>query len=147
MPDTAQRDHHRHDGPQRVAIGDRLEHPCAECGAVMVLRTSKHGLFYGCRNYPRCRATHGAHPDGCPKGIPGDAETRAARIQAHEVFDRLWKPTPNGSASRPPFTRRQAYAWLADAMCLDVVHIGELDARRCAEVVAIVTKRYGYLFK
>lgn len=28
---------------------------CPECGAEMVLRTSRYGKFYGCSNYPRCK--------------------------------------------------------------------------------------------
>lgn len=136
----------RHDGPQVVELGERLAHPCPDCGSPMVLRFSSRKLgaspfFYGCTSYPRCRTTHGAHPDGMPLGVPAGAETRAARIQAHEAFDRLWK------GPRAPFSRHAAYTWLADVMCIDELHIGDLDARRCAEVVSIVSKRYGYLFK
>ena len=28
---------------------------CPKCGAPMVLRTSKYGKFYGCKNYPSCK--------------------------------------------------------------------------------------------
>lgn len=27
---------------------------CPKCGAEMVLRNSKHGVFYGCRSFPKC---------------------------------------------------------------------------------------------
>jgi ssDNA-binding Zn-finger/Zn-ribbon topoisomerase 1 len=131
----------RHDGPRVVELGTPLEHPCPECGSTMVLRSSSRGLFYGCTSFPRCRAGHGAHPDGTPLGVPADAETRAARVRAHEVFDKLW------SGPGAPFSRREAYAKVAEAMNLDSLHFGELDARRCAEAVAIISRRWGYLFR
>lgn len=30
---------------------------CPECGAEMVKRNSRYGLFYGCSNYPNCKKT------------------------------------------------------------------------------------------
>ena len=54
---------------EQLKIGTVLEHPCLECGASMMLRESKFGLFYGCSTFPVCRATHGAHKDGRPLGI------------------------------------------------------------------------------
>jgi DNA helicase-4 len=30
---------------------------CKECGGEMVRRVSKHGPFYGCMNFPKCRNT------------------------------------------------------------------------------------------
>jgi ssDNA-binding Zn-finger/Zn-ribbon topoisomerase 1 len=64
---------------------------CPDCGAMMSLRASKFGLFYGCSMFPQCRATHGAHPWGAPLGIPAKRDTKMARIRAHAAFDRLWK--------------------------------------------------------
>lgn len=119
-------------------VGDELDHPCPECSSTMVLRESRHGPFYGCRAYPRCTATHAAHPDGTPQGVPADAETRAARRAAHEVFDRMWKGTG------APFSRREAYRLLAEAMNLDELHFGALDKSRCAEAVAIIKRRWGW---
>lgn len=31
---------------------------CPRCGGRLVMRLGKHGKFYGCSNYPRCRFTH-----------------------------------------------------------------------------------------
>ena len=119
-----------HKGPCMIPIGTACAHPCPECGSRWVLRRTdrrpgEHGLFYGCSAYPRCRVTHGAHADGEPLGVPADAETRRARVEAHAVFDKLWKG--NGA----PFDRRGAYRWIADAMNRDDVHISQLDARGC----------------
>ena len=108
---------------------------CGECGAPMVARTSKYGPFYGCSAWPRCRGTHGAHPDGSPLGVPADAATKAARIRAHAAFDRLWK----GGTMK----RAQAYGWLSRTLGIAGAdcHIGRFDAATCERVVAAVEAR------
>lgn len=50
--------------------------PCPKCNGVLVKRTGKHGTFWGCTNYPDCRATFeddGGKPDFTKK-------TRSARL-------------------------------------------------------------------
>lgn|GEM_PF-1633466 len=113
-------------------IGTVLEHPCPDCGGEMVLRTSRYGLFYGCKAFPKCQATHGAHKDGRPLGIPADSDTKRARITAHNVFDRIWKDK---------YMRRgDAYAWMAEQMGMekDEAHIGRFDMEQCEKLIAIV---------
>ena len=39
--------------------GDYSTPSCASCGVKMVKRNSKHGLFWGCRNFPRCKSKLG----------------------------------------------------------------------------------------
>jgi len=39
--------------------GDYSTPSCASCGIKMVKRNSKHGNFWGCRNYPRCKSKLG----------------------------------------------------------------------------------------
>lgn len=111
-----------------LPIGTVLDHPCPECGGSMVLRQSKYGLFYGCGGYPKCRATHGAHKDGRPLGIPADKKTKQARIRAHAVFDQLWK--------EDHMSRSEAYSWMQDAMGLteDEAHIGRFTEEQCDEL-------------
>jgi hypothetical protein len=124
----------------------------------MVLRsttkfTRKDGLprpFYGCTNFPVCRATHGAHPDGRPLGIPGDAETKRLRSECHAVFDTLWKeekrvtramlsvrPGGMGCPGKATMTRGQAYKLLQNLMGLgeEDCHIGRFSAEQCREAV------------
>jgi ssDNA-binding Zn-finger/Zn-ribbon topoisomerase 1 len=111
---------------------------CPDCGSPMVLReTAKFRYedgrprpFYGCSAYPACFATHGAHPDGRPLGTPGDAATKAARIKAHEAFDRLWK---GGRMSR-----RGAYRFMRDLMGMtdEESHIGRFTAEQCETMIA-----------
>ena len=107
---------------------------CPECGRYMTLRDSVHGKFYGCTGFPRCRATHGAHPDGRPLGIPGDKATKAARIRAHEAFDRLWKCGG--------MRRAQAYRWLQKRLHMTSAeaHIGRFTVELCEAVIAAVTE-------
>ena len=112
-----------------LPIGTKLEHPCPECGEAMVLRNSKFGLFYGCSTFPKCKATHGAHKDGKPLGIPADKATKKCRIDAHEAFDQLWKGKH--------MDRSAAYEWMQEVMEMteDEAHIGRLDADQCEDLV------------
>jgi len=123
---------------------------CGECGHEMELRTTyKYTYpngdprkFWGCLNYPRCRGTHGAHPDGTPFGVPANKETKIARTQAHNAFDRYW--------CTKGWTRGEAYKWLEQAMGLEKgqAHIGGFNAEQCTKLVSIVEeleKEPGYL--
>lgn len=102
---------------------------CGDCGAPMVLRRSRFGQFWGCTRWPDCHGKHGAHPNGSPMGIPGDATTRQARIQAHATFDAAWQ-------SRG-LTRTQAYAWLREMTGKSVraAHISRFTADECRHLV------------
>lgn len=109
------------------------EHPvtCPDDGAPMRLRPSRYGLFYGCSNYPKCKGTHGAHPDGKPLGTPATRETKDARIRAHAAFDGLRKLMG--------WKRNDSYQWLADRLAIPRAdcHIAMFDLETCARVVAI----------
>lgn len=109
---------------------------CPDCGAEMVLRDSKYGLFYGCSTYPKCKASHGAHPDGRPLGTPATAEVKQARIRAHAAFDRLWKEQPRR------MKRTEAYRWMQERLGLssDEAHIGKFDKEQCAKLIEAVEK-------
>jgi ssDNA-binding Zn-finger/Zn-ribbon topoisomerase 1 len=107
--------------------------PCTECGGQLMLRRGRHGLFYGCENYPVCEQTHGAHQEsGDPLGTPGDDRTRRARARAHYYFDQLWR---SGK-----MTRRRAYERMRRHMRLDedAGHIGMFDVAQCKEVERFV---------
>lgn len=96
----------------------------------MVLRNSKYGPFYGCVEYPKCKAAHGAHKDtGKPLGTPADKKTKKARIHAHDAFDQLWKDKH--------MSRSEAYEWMQEAMGMmeDEAHIGCFDIDQCGELV------------
>ncbi len=106
---------------------------CPECGAPMILRNSQYGKFYGCTKFPVCRATHGAHKDtGEPLGIPGDAETKKLRMEAHELFDKLW--------ITKLMKRQDAYRWLQNAMGMtkDEAHIARFDKQQCRTLIGML---------
>lgn len=121
--------------------GEQFDIRCAECSGTMRLRPSKHGLFYGCENYPTCSCALGAHPNGAPKGIPGDASTRRARKLAHRIFDRLWREE---EGHKPRMTRAQAYAWMRRTLKLteDEAHIAKFQTELCETLIAAVKKKY-----
>lgn len=111
---------------------------CPECGHDMQLRNSRFGKFYGCTQYPNCNATHGAHRNGKPLGIPANKETKQWRITAHDAFDTLWKPRRSA-----PMSRGEAYRWLQDSMKLspDDCHIGRFTIDQCKKVVELINGR------
>lgn len=102
---------------------------CPECGAPMRLRMPSGfgNVWYGCSTFPKCRGSHGAHPDGTPLGVPANAATKKARIEAHAWFDQLWKECG--------FSRKQAYSMLADQLGVAIIHIGEQDIEGCNKVI------------
>jgi hypothetical protein len=118
--------------PNQLPLGTKLEHPCPECGSAMLLRQSKFGLFYGCIEYPKCKAAHGAHADGKPLGTPANPETKKARIRAHDAFDELWKGRH--------MSRSEAYTWMQRTMGLpeDEAHIGKFTIDQCEELEVLV---------
>lgn len=122
-----------------LPLGTAHSHPCAECGAKMVLRTSsRFGLFYGCARYPACQATHGAHADGTPLGIPANKATKLERIAAHELFDQLWE----GPAA--PMSRVEAYLWMQKMMGLSrtKAHIGCFMAEDCVRLRTLLLENF-----
>lgn len=69
------------------------------------------------------------------KGKPlVDRETHAARIHAHEAFDRIWK---SGTVHRQAcYARLAALMGMTRAEC----HIAQMSAAQCREVVALVAR-------
>ena len=121
--------------------GEVFDLRCPECPHLLRLRTSKNGLFYGCHDYPLCKASHGAHNDGRPMGIPGDKATKKARILAHRIFDRLWKEEPGHA---PRMTRNQAYVWVRKTLGLSdkEAHIGRFTIEQCNALIEAVKLKY-----
>jgi ssDNA-binding Zn-finger/Zn-ribbon topoisomerase 1 len=115
-----------------LAKAPKLE--CPECDGKLVLRLSKYGLFYGCTNYPSCKAAHGAHPDGKPLGKPANKETKAWRIKAHQAFDKLFE------GENPLMTRLEAYEYLQLIMNLsqEDAHISKFDSEQCKELIDLL---------
>lgn len=112
---------------------------CPICKEAMILRSTSRftypngqgRLFWGCTRYPKCKATHGAHPDGTPLGIPADQETKQWRVKAHESFDKLWK--------QHDLTRKQSYVVLQKIMGMNEkeAHIARFDIAQCKRLIAL----------
>ena len=98
----------------------------------MALRDSRYGKFYGCTDYPNCQASHGAHADGSPLGIPADGKTKNARMRAHEEFDKLWK------SGR--MRRTDSYRWMQRTLGLSAAeaHIGRFNEEMCEMLIQAV---------
>lgn len=98
---------------------------CPSCHAEMVLKDSKYGQFYSCINYPKCRETHGAHPDGRPMGKPATSEVRKLRIVVHSKLNEIWNYKDRKQ-------RKEMYKWLekntmsGHVSMMDREEIGEL---------------------
>lgn len=119
-----------------------MDPPCIECGKVAKLvggvmiyphrpdLYSKRFWLCECGAYCGC---HGVTTR--PLGFPCGADTRQARMAAHNIFDRIWK---SGE-----MTRRGAYTWLADQLGIDPAdcHIGMMSAERARRVVELCNAR------
>lgn len=97
-----------------------------------------------------CNAQVGCH-DGTkkPKGTFAKPALMRMRQLVHRQFDPLWQRwcdaytettgAPAGVLRR--IARGRAYAWLADQMGMDEVHIGEFDEAHCEWALNILGKR------
>ena len=115
---------------------------CPVCGRPMRFHVSADRDWWGCSGYPECDTQQSAGSDGLPLGIPGDKETRQARMRAHDVFDPIWERSvefygrESNSQSRGrllTIARSRAYLWLADrlGMTRDECHIARMDVFHC----------------
>lgn len=84
---------------------------------------------YLCRG---CGSRIGVHKGTrIPLGMLADAETRKARIEAHQAFDALWMQGHVG--------RFKGYAWLAMKLGIEhsMCHLGWMDAELCRIAIKI----------
>jgi hypothetical protein len=130
--------------PRQVTLRGKTyteaELDCPECGRFMVLDLRpKGGLYYRCssKSWTNCPGTHSCHQSSAkPLGIPGDAPTKAARMQAHKAFDQLWK--------KMGMKRKDAYRWLQTIMDLnaDEAHIGRFTVDQCELLLDLLDEHH-----
>lgn len=118
---------------------------CPYCGSTSHLTDSSiiyNGRSFGnvwiCANYPACDAFVGVHKsNNQPLGRLANGELRKAKINAHSIFDALWK-TQGG------MTRQQAYKWLSEQLGLPAkeTHIGMFDVEMCNKVIDVCTEHH-----
>lgn len=136
--------HHKDSHAGRPAL------PCPDCTGRLLLQDTRFGLAYLCENWPACKGSHGAHPDGRPMGTPASKDTKLARIRAHAAFDAIWQrpwehvadyASADENARRyiEKAARNRAYAWLRDRMGMtrDECHIGLFGIEQCERVVEL----------
>lgn len=102
---------------------------------------------------PTCDAQCGCHPDGSPLGTLATKALRHLRRQAHDHFDRLWKPWEAQQLAYPEehraigklrgAMRGRAHAWLAEQLGItkDACHIGAMDETQIAHVIAVLDEQ------
>lgn len=124
---------------------------CLECGQLAALSTSQR--VYPHRpdlwNRPMWVCACGAYT-GChqgterPKGRPAGKATRAARIDAHAAFDRLWQAKQAREGCSKKAARGAGYKWLAASLGIPKAdcHIGNMDQATARRVTALC-RRYG----
>ena len=105
---------------------------CGECGAIMYLKHSRYGMFYGCSRYPDCNGTHCCHPDGNPMGKPANKETKILRHQGHELFSKCMESLNLDKGSM--------YKLFADSMGMDQkeCHFGMFDKAQCEQAISLL---------
>lgn len=129
----------------RIDTVQSMPCPEANCSGRLVKKHTREGKpFWACTEQ-RCNATHGAHADGEPLGVPGDRYTRFVRKVTHDVFDKLWNKAPQDVHAE---ARSYAYQWLSKrlGMSRDDAHIGRFDVETCDRVIELVgSKDWRYL--
>ena len=111
---------------------------CPYCGSTAVIREGSYvygekswtKLLYVCSQYPKCDSYVGVHENTKePKGSLANSELRGRRIEAHKVFDAIWK--------QGIMDRNSAYKWLCDkfGMNRSQAHIGKFSEYMCNRVI------------
>ena len=79
------------------------------------------------------------HKQNAPRAF---TQLMAARIECHDVFDRLW------CGRNAPMSRKLAYSWLQriSGMTPEEAHIAKFDIGLCEAVIEEVKKAYPQLF-
>jgi len=115
---------------------------CPYCNKPTILRPSSfvygknapdYGWFWLCVRYPRCDAYVGCHPGTQrPLGTLANKALRTLRINAHNLFDQLWK--------KGKLDRKQCYLLLQDATNLPPrdAHISRLNNEQCKKVIKLM---------
>lgn len=84
-----------------------------------------------------CQAWVGCH-DGTdvPLGRLANAALRQAKMEAHAVFDPLWRAKIAKTGMRKGQARAKAYAWLSQQLGIppEKTHIGMFDEETCKRV-------------
>ncbi len=116
---------------------------CPYCGSLAILKDASYvhghhssgGKVYVCSHYPACDSYVGVHQGtSLPKRSLENRTLRKKRIQAHQIFDQLWR--------KGIFSREEAYRWIGDKFCLQPrqAHIGNFSDYMCDQLIQEASK-------
>ncbi len=116
---------------------------CPYCGSPAILKDASYvyghhssgGKVYVCSHFPACDSYVGVHQGtSLPKGSLANRTLRKKRIQAHQIFDQLWR--------KGIFSREEAYRWIGDKFCLQTrqAHIGNFSDYMCDQLIQEASK-------
>lgn len=98
---------------------------CPNCGETAVSVMTSYGVRNSCE---KCNLrSWGDKP-------LVDTKTINARVEAHEIFDRLWR--------QKFMTRTEAYAWLREELGYEKTpHMAEMNHEQATKVVEVATQK------
>jgi len=116
---------------------------CIDCGAALVLKRGRFGIFYGCTQFREtgCEVTQNCHQnDAKPYGRPASAKTKAARKEVREWVERLL--TEKHYPTLP-----SVYSWLREELGTQdkEFRLSYFDEATCKRVTAAVKHKLGEL--
>lgn len=123
---------------------------CCECGLPASLATGqtiyphREDLWGRSIWLCDCGAYVGCHAGtDRPLGRPAGKETRDARSDAHQAFDRLWLAKMKRDNLSKTKARGAGYLWLAEQLDIDPedCHIGSMTATYARRVVDLCRRR------
>ena len=112
---------------------------CPRCRKKMIRRKSKFGkdaYWWGCSGYPKCTVTCAEHPDGTQMSTPADYKTKALRITAHQLCDKIW-----GKWKSKDCDKKGMYDWLK--LNTNTGHIGQLHYNELVRLIEKLNQHYG----
>lgn len=117
--------------------------PCPECGKLMEITRSRfkeQNWWYRCPDWPHCRGSHSADPQGKPTGSPADAETRKLRHRCHELFDAIYMRHENKKIRK--HMRMKAIFWLCDQLEIAAkeCHFGKFTKEQCLQTIELLER-------
>jgi hypothetical protein len=123
---------------------------CPYCDAMaelvddtQVYQRSYSGKVWLCRP---CKAWVGCHKNSknhIPLGRLATAELRRLKIEAHDLFDPLWRAAIRLRGWSQAHARGKAYSWLAQKMGIprEECHIGMFNEERVKLAISVLKKR------
>jgi hypothetical protein len=123
---------------------------CPYCGAEaeLVPDTKVYARSYGGKLWmcAPCKAWVGCHKNSSnyvPLGRLATAELRRLKMEAHALFDPLWKAAMKHRSWSQNHARNTAYGWLAKKMGIPKAecHIGMFDEDQARAAIAILRDR------